>query len=261
MLRWLLAAGVAAGCSLTSGAYGLRDQHVPCERANRLAYQTLEGMGFTVTAFDVAAIGRPGMLRARREHDGAEQRVTVNVDCWGAGTDLHATEDGWFRSGVEFERAFYRRFTDAQRDTGSPQPSRGLDVRLRPVPGLGAKLDFGVNIAAGGVLPVQVIIDNQTERAYTFDPAEFVLVDANGHRVRPLPLDDVVYKVVWANDRSAAGDVTERLQARLLAGSAVEARQRIEGFLFYPRGTYVEGRVHLEERGSGESEGVVVRFR
>lgn len=235
-------------------------------------------MGFTITAFQPAAIGRPGTLHGTRDERGV-QKVTAVVTCNGTTVDIDASEDGKLLGQMEFRRGFYLSFTGivqaaeiteaAAREAAlHPAPDHkgpGLRVLLEPVPGQAAKLDFDFDLAAAGVLPVRVTITNGTTRTYRFDATDIVLVQTDGTRVPPLSIDAAAQRIVAAPhpaDAAApdANAVTQRLKARALSGDSAAANQSIKGYVFFPLGRYVKGRVSLEDQATEESEGFVVEF-
>jgi hypothetical protein len=235
-------------------------------------------MGFTITAFAPAAIGRVGTLRGTRDEHGV-QNVTVAVTCRGNDVDVDASEDGKWLGRLEFKRGFYLSFTSivqqaqitdaAAREAAlHPQPERkgpGLRVLVQPVPGPAAKLDFDVDLAAAGVLPVRVTIANGTSRIYRFDATDIVLMQRDGTRISPLSLEETAQRVATAPrpaDAAApdAAALTQRLRQRALNGDSVGANQTLKGYVFFPLGMYVKGRVSLEDQATEESEGFVVEF-
>jgi hypothetical protein len=252
---------LVGGCA--AHRYDLEDQPLSCEQANRYTYQTLELMGFTVTRVDLAAPGRRGEVAAQRRRSGEEQHVTVRIDCTAATAGISPRRDGWLSGGAEFERGFSMAFTSVARGAGDEHAaSGGLQVLLRPKPGLGAKLEFDLDLAAAGVLPVQVTIDNRTTRLYTFERTDFVLIGSGGARVQPLAIDEVVRRTVAASGTAATpAAVEQRLRGRTFDADAVAAHQRVSGFMFYPLAPYVEGRAILRDAESDESEGVRVEFQ
>jgi hypothetical protein len=255
--------------------YDLNNQPLTCAQANDYALRTLQAMGFTVTAFQPAAVGRRGTLHGTREERGT-QAVTVEVTCDGKTADVDASEDGKFLGQIEFKRGFYLSFTgivqadeitarDAALHPARERQGAGLQVRLQPVPGQAAKLDFDFDLAAAGVLPVRVTITNGTSRTYAFDPTDIVLIQKDGTRVRPLSLAAAAQRIVTAPhpaDAAAAdsGVVADRLRAHALSGDSIAAGQTVKGYLFFPLGQYVKGRVSLEDTATEESEGFVVEF-
>ena len=119
------------------------------------------------------------------------ETATVAITCHkSGGADINASQDHAFLGQTEFKRGFYMSFTGivsqeegqaaaAQAEAARPfeeKQRKGLQVWLRPVPGLGSKLDFNLDLEAGGVLPVLVTVNNVTTRTYTMEPSDVVLI-------------------------------------------------------------------------------------
>lgn len=269
---------VFVACTPPIRQFDLDNQRLTCDKANSYALRTMQAMGFTVTAFEPAAVGRTGTLRGTRDEQGV-QNVTVTLTCREHDVDIDASEDGKFLNRLEFRRGFYLSFTgivqaaeitDAAAREAALHPAQdrkgpGLRVLLEPVPGQAAKLDFNADLAAAGVLPVRVTIVNGTTRTYRFDPADVALVERDGTRVRPLSIDDVAQRIAAAprpSDAAApdASSLMQQLRARALSGDPIAANQTVKGYAFFPLGRYAKGRVSLEDQATEESEGFVVEF-
>lgn len=273
----------ALSCTPPVRQYALKDQKLTCARANDYSYRTLRSMGFAISAFEPAAVGHPGTIHGSRQEWGA-QNVTVTITCRSDGTaDINASEDGRLLGQIDFKRGFYMAFTgvaaqaavteaaareEAQRPL-EQKKTKGLRVLLQPVAGQGAKLDFALDLAADGILPVRVAINNASARSYSLDPDDVALIQRDGTRVHPLPIDEVVERVAAAerakSDGTAAAhtdsaDIAQRLRDRLLQTRAISPNQQLSGYLYFPLGTYTKGRVTLEDQESEEAEGFVVEF-
>jgi len=239
-------------------------------------------MGFSVTAFEPASAGHSGTLRGTRETRGT-QNVTVVITCDTGTANVDASEDYKFLGQLEFKRGFFLAFTGtatqasisdsvARTETQRPleqKQRQGLHVLLTPVGGLGAKLDFDVDLAAAGVLPLQVSIENSTPRAYSFDPEDITLAQADGTRVHPLSVTAAAERVATSMappgaDGAAAvldrTEITRRLDAYRLTAHTVAANHSVKGYLYFPLAPYVKGRVSLEDAETEEVEGFVVEF-
>jgi hypothetical protein len=248
-----------SGCA--AHRYDLDPQGLSCDQANRYTYRTVSLMGFQLRRFEPAAVGRDGMLEAVRTRDDEEQVVRVRVTCDDASAIVLARSDRWW-GGSDLERAFAMAFIAVtQHGDQSDADDGGLRIRMEPIPGPAARLDFDLDLAAAGVLPVRVTIDNQTERAYRSEAVSFVLIDAAGHRTLPLPSDDVAAAVSSRSEAGVAAGVLAQLRARAFDAALIEGGQRVSGYLFFPLGSYVKGRAVVEEVESGETEGVVVEFQ
>lgn len=272
---------LAVACTPPIRQFDLKHQTLTCEQANDSTYRTLQAMGFNITAFEPATVTRQGTLRGTRDEHGA-QNVTVVITCDGRTADVNASEDGKWLGQLEFKRGFYLSFTamvtqaeitaaanrEEARRPLQQKKEKGLNVLLAPVRGLGAKLDFDLDLAAGGVLPVQITITNASTRTYSLDPDSIVLIRKEGTRVPPLPVADAAQRVADSARQKTTPDapapdsaeVTRRLEARLLSGRSVAANQTLKGYLFFPLADYVKGRVSLEDQESEETEGFVVEF-
>lgn len=270
------------GCTPPIYQFELRDRPLTCDEANTYAYHTLENLGFSVTAFDPAVIGHPGTLHGRRKRDA--KKVTVVVTCKGRTADIDASEDGKWLGQLDFKRSFYLSFTStaemaaleataAHKAAAQPlaKKSGGLQVLIKPVRGLAAKLDFDLDLAAADVLPVRVTIDNGTTRTYLIDPMEDIaLVGADGTRVHPLSMSEVTRRVVHKQASAAAGgtplpstsraEIAHRLGVRALQAHTVTPGQRVSGYLFFQLAPYATARVSTEDQQTGETEGFIVEF-
>jgi hypothetical protein len=54
--------------------------------------------------------------------------------------------------------------------------------------------------------------------------------------------------------------ILRQLQKRLLNSGSVAPNQLVEGYVFFPVGAYVKGRISLTDQESEEAEGFVVEF-
>jgi hypothetical protein len=273
----------ALSCTPPVRQYDLKNQKLTCVQANEYAFHTLQSMGFAISAFDPAAVGHTGTIHGSRQ-EREVQNVTVNIICLSDGTaNIDASVDSQLFGQVDLKRGFYMAFTgvaaltaireaaareEAQRPL-EQKKEKGLRVLLQPVAGQGAKLDFALDLEVAGILPVRVTINNASARSYNLDPDDVVLIQRDGTRVHPLPIDEVVERVGATErakpDGAAAtptdnAAITQRLRDRLLQTRAVSANQQLSGYLYFPLGTYTKGRVTLEDQESEEAEGFVVEF-
>jgi hypothetical protein len=273
----------ALSCTFPIRQYALKEQKLTCARANDYAYRTLRAMGFAISAFEPAAVGRPGTIHGWRE-ERTVQNVTVTITCRPNDTaDIDASEDGRLLGQIDFKRGFYLAFTGvaaqmavieaaAREEAERPleqKKTKGLRVLLQPIPGQGAKLDFALDLGIDGILPVRVTINNASARCYNLDPDDVALIQRDGTRVHPLSIDEVVDRVVAAeraksdgapSTTSGSADIARRLRDRLLKARTISAGEQLSGYLYFPLGSYSKGRVTLEDQASEEAEGFVVEF-
>jgi len=275
-LLWLTAA-----CAFPVRQFDLNDRPFDCKQANRYAYFTLRSMGFSLLALEPATVDRPGSMHGYRKTETGTETATVAIVCHKeGGADINASQDNTFLGQVEFKRGFYMSLTGvvsqeegeaaaAQAEAARPfeeKQHKGLQVWLRPVPGVGSKLDFDLDLDAGGVLPVLVTINNVTTHNYRLELDDVVMIAGDGTRVAPLALTDAAQRVAAAaahaphGSAPALGAVTRELESHLFTGRRVEPKQRLSGYLYYPVAPYTKGRAVLEDTASEESEGFVVEF-
>ena len=270
-----------AACTAPIRQYDITNQPLTCAEGNDDAYRTLQAMGFTLTGFDPATPSRAGVMHATRQDRGATQSVTVRITCHGQAVDIDASEDGRILGAIDFKRAFYLAFSgtasqQAIRAAGAraeaerpleEKHQKGLQVLVQPVRGLASKLDFNLDLAAVGILPVQISITNATPRNYKLDTADIVVVRRDGARVPPLSLASAASQAAAApagggSEAAApsAAEIRERLQSHLLASRSIAPNESVQGYLYFPLAEYVKSRVTLEDTQSEESEGFVVEF-
>lgn len=250
--------------------YAANTGTLSCEQANDYTLRVLQSMYFKITQFDPAAIGRPGSAHGKRKATVGYQTVTVKITCDAASTTVDAREDGLFVR-PDFTHNFYTAFTataaDAAQQSAAFRDMRGLKVLIEPVTGPSVKLDFDMDVTAAGILPVRITIHNVTTRRYKFDPNEVVLLRADGTRAQPLALSDAAQRLATAETKhrtASAGAVVDaaeaarRLERKLLVSHAVESKETLTGYLFYPLGQYAQARLSLEDEESEESAGFAV---
>jgi hypothetical protein len=288
--RWarrLIAAALLplAGCaSAPIHQYDLVDQPLSCDEGNQLAYRTVEAMGYTVGAFQPAAPGQTGTIKASRQTPGAageEQHITVTIACTPSGVTLDAGRDGVLVQQIETKRGFHHAFLnvqsmgaaqqqlDAEMRSGTApasQQRRDLRVVITPLRGPASKLEFPFDLAAAGILPVRVDITNLTPRTYRVDPTAIRLQRRDRTRVEPLAIAAAAARVAAARvdgapltslSGTAIGDT---LAAHQFAATAIAPNAQQQGFLYFPLAEYTSARAVLTDAETDEDEGVRVEF-
>lgn len=283
-LRGLIAAALLplAGCASSPiRQYDLVDQPISCDDGNHLAYRTLEAMGYTVDAFQPAAPGGRGTIRATRQTAGEEQHITVTVACTPNGVTLDASRDGVLVEQIDTKRGFQHAFLNVQsmgaaqqqleeqmRSGSAPasQQRRDLRVVIAPLRGQGSKLEFPFDLAAAGVLPVRVDITNLTPRTYRVDADAIRLQRRDRSRVAPLTIAAAAAQVAAARVDGApltalgAAAIEDVLAAHRFAATTIAPNAREGGFLYFPVGDYGSARAVLTDTDTDEDEGVRVEF-
>lgn len=276
---------LVAACATPVQQYALNDLRLSCDEANRTTYKALTAMGFTVSAFAPAAMGRPGEakgVRASRTADGEAENVTVSIACEPTGTAVNASADGKFLGQVDFKRAFFLSFTATQHmderrremdekvaagTAPASQQPQGLQVLVEPVRGQASKLDFEMDMAAAGVLPVRVRVLNATTRAYSVSPGDVQLIRGDRTRVAPISVADAAARLAKAKDANgqaltllSEAELSARLGKALFTATRIAARGDTSGYLYYPLGDYVRARVLVTDVETEEAEGFAVEF-
>jgi len=276
-----------AGCTLQSSQWEIKNQPLSCDDANRRAYRTIEGMRYKVTDFAPAAPGQRGVIKATRivsQAGGEEPRnVTITIDCKPSGADIDISEEGKWLEQMEIQRAFYQAYVNVVEMTATreqldqqilagtapaSQQRRDLKVVVEPRRGQAAKLDFAFDLAAAGVLPVRVDISNLTARTYTLDVSAIRLTRADRERVAAISAADAAARVTDATlgnppqplTTQSRDAVAAALAARQFAATEIAPGTQREGYLYFPLADYVNARIVLTDKETGEDEGVRVEF-
>ena len=222
-----------------------------CEEANRLAYRTVITLGYSITSLQVARPGQPGHIAATKE-GGQDGRVTIT--CTGSGAVVEPEKSslpipsliGATERPHEFQNLFYRAFNilrNTQEIVAQRGPAKGLTVTMTRLNSFESQMAFGVDLPAGGVLPIKVEISNNTPRPYGFNTEKEYLQSQGGSgRVAPIA--------------SPAAGKGKTLQGEL----TIQPGQTVTGYLFYPAGNYSSARTTLIDKKNDEGEGFSVEF-
>lgn len=271
-MTMFLAGGVA--CHPMHSQYVVRRSNITCDQANRYAFESMKTLGYTVTSFEPAAIGRTGLLRGSKAAESGSTRSAgadgiVNIICEATEVRLEAEQDRLLSQDLTFTRGFYLAFTGiadhaasdvayAEKRSGGITEG-GVKFKIQPQLALETKLDFGEDLAAGGVLAVKVIVQNGSKVTYSLDPAAIDL------RLRGVVEIHLLHLVAAADldpgiPGPSAASIEETLRRRRLPGGILEPGGQAEGFVYFPTGSYARARATLVDVESGESEGFLVEF-
>jgi hypothetical protein len=222
-----------------------------CAEANRLAYRTVTVLGYTPASLQVATPGQPGHILARKE--GAKDgKVTITCNENGAIVEPEKTGlpipklVGAAEAPGEFPQMFTQTFNvlrTSQEIAAKQGPEKGLTMTMTPLNGFESQMDFGADLPASGILPIKVVISNNTSRPYGLEVSTVYLQPAGGGgRVAPIA-------------PPAAGQ-GKALQGDLL----LQPGQVVTGYLFYPAGEYSSARTMLIDKETEEREGFSIQF-
>jgi hypothetical protein len=279
----VLAAVLAvAACTPMHSQYGVRRSNLSCEEANRYAFQSMKSLGYAVTSFEPAAVGRDGVLRgAKSDDDGRSSGHPgiVHISCAPTEVRLDAQQDQLLSQDLTFTRGFYLAFTGIADHAGTGvayadeqsggTTEGGVKFKIQPQLALETKLDFGEDLAAGGVLAVKVTVQNGSKITYTLDPAAIELRPRGGSdKVQQVDIAEAAQKIARADAADLApgiagptsASIEATLRKRRLPNGTLKPGDHADGFVYFPTGNYARARATLVDVESGESEGFLVEF-
>jgi hypothetical protein len=221
-----------------------------CEEANRLAYRTVTVLGYTPASLQIATPGQPGHILAQKE--GAKDGM-VTITCNADGAVVEPEKTGLAIPSLvgpserpgEFPQIFKQTFNilrGTQEVVAARGPEKGLNLTMTPLNSFESQIELGADLPANGILPVKVVIANNTSRLYGMDTSKVFLQPSAGGRVAPVA-------------PPAAG------QSKALQGAlTLQPGQTVSGYLFYPAGQYTSARTMLIDKETEEGEGFSVQF-
>src|SRR5206468_3238267 len=121
--------------------------------------------------------------------------VLVQVFCTALGAQLEASVEGCRLDNLSFNSDFKQAFENvaAVRPPQRKIAESGVDVLVtqeRP-----SNSDLGVDFTGTGILPVKVMITNNSKRIYGFKTSAVILQQADGQRIAALPMSEVKQKL------------------------------------------------------------------
>lgn len=220
-----------------------------CEEANRLAYQAVNVLGFSVTSMQVATPGQPGHIYATKE--GAKDGQ-VTITCTANGAIVEPEKTGVPIPSLvggdrphEFPGRFVQTFNslrNTQAIVSKQEPEKGLTMTMTRLNSFESKIELGADLPMGRVLPIKVLITNNTPRPYGFNASQVVLLATGGGRVSP------VVPPAAGQGKALQGEMT------------IAPGQTVSGYLFYPAGSYSSARTTFVDKENDEGEGFEVQF-
>jgi hypothetical protein len=222
-----------------------------CEEANRLAYRTITVLGYTPAELQVARPGQPGHILARKkgQKDG-KVTITCNAD-GGAVVEPEKTTlpvpslIGAAERPGEFPQIFTQTFNilrSGQELAAQRGPEKGLTITLTRLNNFESQMELGTDLPASGVLPVKVVINNNTPRPYGIEMGQVLLQSTGGGSVAPIAPPPA------AQGKALSGELT------------IQPGQTVIGYLFYPLGNYTSARTTVIDKETDEREGFSVQF-
>jgi len=251
-MRWALVLALAAlGCPAPK-QYAVQRPGLDCERAVRVAYRTMNTIGYAVTDVVPPTGYRPGVIAGvKHAPDGTTLTGRVRIECNAQGAELQPIEDALLPN-FEFSRLFDYSFKSlVQRpDVEEPVKQTGLQVLVEVMDASRSQLDLGGMPTTAGTVPVRITVRNDTDRAIAVDPADVELVTADGTSATPLA--GPALDAALVNDSAGS-----RVRAEQLAHGRIAPHTTAVRFLVYPAARYKEARLSIEDVETQESEGFV----
>lgn len=235
-----------------------------CRAATRAARTALKRMGYRVESVAPPAPGVLGEVRALRHtgwstgNPGDAYQVAARLICDDRGSVIEAATEEGLSQRMAFERDFPLAVDGAvagakQNPTAQPLTEAArLHLAVEPLRGEAAASVLGAPPEVTGITPVRVRVDNRTADLYRLSARRVELMTQEGHRNRPLGIDEVAAHLApeW---RTAARE-------RRLADADVPPGATVSGYVFVPAAAYQRAKIILIEAESGEAEGFSVEF-
>ena len=250
MGRWGGEEGVSVTivCGPNGARISTRSDVTPCEQANMVMRRAVESSGFTITTYTPATLLKAGLITGEKE--GAEP-TSITITCYieRNRVEMDTSEDSPVLSNVDFYQAlsdfqlgFFTAFNKLEeRLASNPADQNRLYVALRPLNMVDNQVVFGTKELA--VLPIKVNISNPTQQTYLLEIQRIMLMDAAGRRVKPISEGETAFPAPSLTDRPVGPGAS------------------IQGYLYYPLGTYTGARGSLADQRNQEREGFSVEFK
>ncbi len=224
-----------------------RSEIPPCEQANKVMHTAVASSGFTITQFTPATLIKAGLVEGQNEKG---ESASVSITCYieRNRVEMDTSEDSPLLANVDFYKAlsdfqlgFYTAFSKyVELDPSDTGGGNQIRVVVRPFTKTDAKVVFGMEVL--DPQPVKVVVNNPTHRTYRLEPERVMLIASSGGRVKPLSLEGQTFPTPPLTTRS------------ITPGS------KVEGYLFYPSGTYSGARGSFADNRTNEREGFSVEF-
>jgi len=244
-----------AGCPPPT-RYSVERPAEECHRATRVAHRTMVELGYTVTDMVEASGSTPGfVVGSKTGPDGQRKVGSVRITCNASGVRIQPVEDE-FVPDFEFSRAFgYSYKSLVQRpDVESPVVDSGLQILVERVDRFEAGLDLGSNPVTGDAVLVRVTVRNGTDREVALNARDIELLTPDGSSTPPLGA--AAAAAALSSDAAGSEVRSKLLDRKTIRGGVTEVV-----YLLYPKGTYRETLIAVEDVETGETEGFQARVQ
>lgn len=235
-----------------------------CVQATGVARRALLKLGYTIESVEAAKSGVPGKVVGLRNtgwtpriaEDGDQYRTVIAVRCSDAGSTFDGATSEPFTRRMGLRRDYPPAIAAViQQPVRAPrvraEPDEGLIISVEAQRSRDASAVFGLDLPASGITPVQVKIDNRTDRTYAFSRERVKLVTQDGRNAPALTADDLSAKV------GSSGAV---LEGKLIADGDLQPGANRTGFMYFPAAAYRRATIILLDRENDEPEGFNVEF-
>lgn len=235
-----------------------------CAQATGVARRALLKMGYTVESVEAAKSGVPGKVVGLRNtgwtpriaEDGDVFRTVITVRCSDSGSTFDGTTSEPFTRRLGLRRDFPDAIAAVIQQPVRPpkvrdEPEEGLIINVQTQRSRDASSAFGLDLPASGITPVQVKIENRTDRTYGFSRERVKLVTQDGRNAPPLTGRDLSEKT---------GSSGAALEAKLIAEGDLEPGGSRTGYMYFPAAAYRRATIILLDRENDEPEGFNVEF-
>jgi hypothetical protein len=240
------------------------EAEMTCAQATGIARRALLKLGYTIEAVEAAKSGAPGKVVGIRNtgwtprivEDGDVYRTVITVRCSDSGSTFEGATSEPFGRRLGLRRDFAPAIAAVvqqpiRRPKVSDEPEDGLIINVHAQRSRDASSAFGLDLPASGITPVQVKIENRTDRTYGFSRERVKLVTQDGRNAPPLTGQDLSEK---------AGSSGPALEAKLIAeGDLAPGGSRV-GYMYFPAAAYRRATIILLDRENDEPEGFNVEF-
>lgn len=263
-------------CSMTQGSPGkvappmetigsVTEAGMTCAQATGVARRALLKLGYTIESVEPAKSGVPGKVVGLRNtgwtpriaEEGDIFRTEITVRC----SDSGSTFDGTTTEGFSRRLGLRRDYAPAiaaviQQPVRAPrvrqEPEQGLIIVVEAQRSREANAVFGVDLPASGITPVQVKIDNRTDRTYAFTRERVKLVTQDGRHAPPLTTKELSARL--------GASLPAQLESKLISETEVGPGAQHSGFMYFPAAAYRRASIILLDRENDEPEGFNVEF-
>ena len=239
---------VTIACGSNGVRIATRSDVTPCEQANMIMRQAVESSGFTVTTYTPATLLKAGLITGEKE---GTEPTSITITCYieRNRVEMETSEDSpvlddvdFYQALSDFQLGFFTAFNKAEgRLASNPADQDRLYVTLRPLNVVDNQVVFGTKELT--VLPLKVNISNPTQQTYLLETQRIMLMDTAGKRVKPFSEGETAFPAPSLTDRP------------------VGPGANIQGYLYYPLGTYTGARGSLADKRNQEREGFSVEFK